>query len=94
MKDSSSRKLQPWVVVDPGSKPKREWVLPQALQYCVVQNRDTGTWFICDRWEDAPVPGTESSTRPVAIRRFYRWCKREMPKGMRIGKPLAGVVHY
>lgn len=92
MNDSSSRKLEPWVVVDPEFK--REWVLPQALQYYVVENKGTGKWFICDRWTDTALPGTESPTRSETIRRFYQWCKREMPEGTTIGRAAADVTHH
>jgi hypothetical protein len=90
--NDSSRKLEPWVVVDPHFK--REWVLPQALQYYVVEDRDKGTWFICDRWADIPVPGTESPTRGETIRRFYKWCGREIPEGTTLGHAPAGVAHH
>ena len=90
--NDSERKLEPWVVVDPGFR--REWVLPQALQYYVVEDRRTGKWFICDRWTDTPVPGTETATRPETIRRFYQWCNREMPEGTTIGRASAEVAHH
>ena len=35
MSDAAASKTEPWVVVDP--RLKREWVLPQALQYYVVE---------------------------------------------------------
>lgn len=92
MNDTSWQNREPWVVVDPDLK--REWVVPQPLQYYVVESRTTGMWFICDRWTDSVVPGTEAPTRPEAIRRFYSWCKREMPEGTRIGRALAGVAHH
>jgi len=92
MNDTASRQVEPWVVVDPGLK--REWMLPQVLQYYLVEDKKAGKWFICDRFNDLAVPGTEASTRPEAIRRFYKWCKREMPKGATIGPAMAGVAHH
>ena len=38
--------------------------------------------------------GTESSTRPETIRRFYQLCKREMPEGTTIGRAPADVAHH
>ena len=92
MNETSSRRVEPWVVVDP--ELKREWVLPQALQYYVVEDRSTGMWHICDRFTDTFVPGTEASTRPETIRRFYQWCERQMPDGTPISRAPAGVAHH
>ena len=82
----------PWVVLDPDFK--REWVIPQPLRYFVVEDRKRGTWFICDRWTDFAVPNTEAPTRPEAIRRFYKFCNREMPKGTPISRALPGTEHH
>jgi hypothetical protein len=90
--ESSYRKKEPWVVVDPDFK--REWVVPEPLRYYVVEDRKAGTWFICDRWTDVAVPETDGRTRTDAIRRFYKWCKREMPEGTSIAHTLAGVSHH
>ena len=92
MNDSAWQQREPWVVVD--SDLKREWVVPQPLQYYVVEDRRTGTWFICDRWTDLAIHGTEAPTRPEAIRRFYKWCKREMPEGAAIARAMTGVAHH
>jgi hypothetical protein len=91
MSDSTWQQREPWVVVDP--EYKREWVLPQALRYYVVEDREAGIWFICDRWTDLPVHGTEARTRAEAIRMFYTWCKREMPKHATIPRAMPGVAH-
>jgi len=91
MKDSE-RKLEPWIAVDPGLK--REWVLPNGLQYYVVEDRSTGKWFICDRWTDSAVPNTKAPTRPEAIRLFYKWCNREMPEGTVIGRASTDIAHH
>ncbi len=80
------------MVVDPGLK--REWVLPQALQYYVVEDQKAGKWFICDRFSDVSIPATEATTRADAIRRFYKWCGREMPDGTAIDRAPAGVAHH
>lgn len=82
----------PWVVVDPLFK--REWVVPEPLRYYVVESRQTGKWFICDRWTDEDVPNTEARTRDEAIRLFYEVCNRPMPDGVTIGQPLPGVAHH
>lgn len=92
MNDTASRKLEPWIVVDPGFK--REWVLPQALQYYVVEDKKAGKWFVCDRFSDLAVPSTEAPTRPEAIRSFYKWCNREMPVGTTISNAPPGVAHH
>jgi hypothetical protein len=92
MSDTPSRNLEPWVVIDSDSK--REWVLPKALQYYVVEDEIPGRWFICDRFTDSPVPSTNASTRAEAIRLFYKWCSREMPLGRTIGDAPPGVAHH
>jgi hypothetical protein len=90
--NDSSQKAEPWAVVDPEFK--REWVVPQGLQYYVVEERASGKWFICDRWADTPVPGTEARTRAAAIRAFYKWCGREIPEGTTIEHAPSGVAHH
>lgn len=92
MEETKYKLKGPWVVLDPVFK--REWVLPQPLRYYVVEDRQHGTWFVCDRWTDLPVPSTETSTRPEAIRRFYEFCNRQMPEGTRITRALAGTAHH
>jgi hypothetical protein len=92
MDDLSWQNREPWVVVDPDLK--REWAFPQPMEYNVVQDRTTGMWFVCDRFADVAVPTTEAKSRPEAIRRFYKWCGREMPDGATIVRAPAGVAHY
>jgi len=92
MNDTEYQNREPWVVVDPDFK--REWVVPQPLQYYVVEDRKAGTWFVCDRWTDLAVHSTESPTRAEAIRRFYKWCKREMPEGATVPRAMSGVAHH
>jgi hypothetical protein len=89
--NDTSRRIEPWVVVDP--ELRREWVLPQALKYYIVED-SAGMWHICDRFTDTFVPGTESRTRAETIRRFYQWCERQMPVGTPIGRAPAGVAHH
>lgn len=92
MNDSRWQKRGPWVVVDPDFK--REWVFAHPMQYYVVEDQTTGMWFVCDHFTDLPVPTTEAKTRPESIRRFYKWCGREMPDGATIGRAPAGVAHH
>ena len=92
MNELDANESGPWVVMDPDFK--REWVVPQPLRYYVVESRQTGEWFICDRWTDAVVPDTEARTRKEAIRLFYVVCKRPMPECVSIGQPLHGIAHH
>ena len=82
----------PWVVVDPLFK--REWVLHQPIRYYVVHSEDRDEWFICDRWTDGVVHGTEAKTRAQSIRLFYKWCNREMPDGEPMPHVMSGVAHH
>jgi hypothetical protein len=84
MDDSSWQQREPWVAVDPDFK--REWLLPQPLQYFVVKNKDTGMWSVCDRYLDISVAGIHAKTREQAIRQFYKWCKRPVPARRRLPK--------
>lgn len=72
---------EPWVVVDYDWG--REWLLPRQLQYYLFCDQH-GTWAVCDRFSDYEVPGTASKSRAVTIRRFYRWCKRPLPRGVKL----------
>lgn len=83
MDDSSWKNREPWVVVDPDFN--REWLLPEPLQYYVAKGK-SGNWFVCNRWLDIPVPGTDSPTGEEAIRQFYKWCERPLPTGEKLPK--------
>ena len=85
------QKREPWVVVDPDFK--REWLLPQPLQYYVVKDKTTGLWSVCDRYLDLMVPTTEARTREQPIRRFYKWCKRPVPVGETFSKLKVKIAH-
>jgi hypothetical protein len=84
MDDSTWQKREPWVVVDPDFK--REWLLPQPLQYYLVEDKATGTWSVCDRYLDIPAFYPAARTREQAIRRFYKMFKRPIPTGHKLGK--------
>jgi hypothetical protein len=91
MDNTRWQKREPWTVVDPDFK--REWVFPHALQYYVVRSKASGLWSICDRNTDLAVPTTESKTREQAIRRFYTWCERPLPKGEKLHKLGIKIAH-
>jgi hypothetical protein len=84
-------KREPWVVVDPDFK--REWLLPQPLQYYVVNDRTSGLWSVCDRYTDLMVPNTEAKTREQAIRRFYKLFNRPVPAGFKLSKLPVEIAH-
>lgn len=79
----------PWIVFDPDTK--TEWVTPQTLRYYVAFV--DGKWFICDRFNDLAVDGTEADTRAKAIRKFYELSNRPIPDGWRLPQPVAGTQH-
>jgi hypothetical protein len=81
----------PWSVFDPAGK--LEYVLAEPLRYYIAKNKDTNTWFICDRWTDTPLHGTQAETRTKSIRLFYEWCKRKMPAGLQFEPPVEGTLH-
>jgi hypothetical protein len=89
--DSSWLRREPWIVVDPDFK--REWLVPQPLHFFLVEDKESGIWSVCDRRLDIPVHGIQAPTREKAIRMFYDWCKRPVPKGRPIPKPMDGVNH-
>ena len=78
----------PWVVFD--SQTKAEWVTPETLRYYVAH---TDKWFICDRFTDTVVHGTEAESRVKAIRRFYEIQKRQLPDGWSIPAGYKGASH-
>jgi hypothetical protein len=79
----------PWIVFDPDTK--SEFVTTETLRYYVA-NVD-GKWFICDRFTDAVVHGTESSTRADSIRKFYKLKNRPIPDGWDVPHPVKGTQH-
>jgi hypothetical protein len=89
--ESSWETYEPWVVMD--SESKREWLCPKPMRYYVCQ-RDDGKWFICDHFTDFAVQETEASTRADAIRKFYKWSKREMPNGVEIPRAMKEAAHH
>lgn len=68
----------PWVVFD--AQTKTEWVTPETLRYFVAYT-DARGWFICDRFRDEVVEGTQAESRMKAIRRFYEIRGRKIPHG-------------
>jgi hypothetical protein len=72
---------------------KREWLLPQPVKYYVVHDPKKDVWFVCDRWTDLAVHETESATREETIRKFYKWCNREMPDTTPVPYPMPGISH-
>jgi hypothetical protein len=77
----------PWVVFDPDTK--HEWVTPKTLRYYVAHVR--AEWFICDRFKDLAVHGTESDTRAKTIRKFYKLMNRNIPEGWDIPRAVKGT---
>jgi len=80
----------PWVVFD--AQTKTEWVTPETLRYYVAYT-DTDKWFVCDRFEDSVVHGTEAESRIKAIRLFYGIKKRKIPDGWSIPATYNGAQH-
>ena len=89
MSESHWQASPPWVVFDPDTK--TEWVTPQTLRYYVANVDDK--WFICDRFKDLAVPGTEADTRAKSIRLFYKLNNRRLPTGWDIPRPVKGTKH-
>jgi len=77
----------PWIVFDPDTK--HEWVTPETLRYYVAHVG--AKWFICDRFKDLAVHGTESDTRAKAIRKFYAQKNRKIPDGWDIPRVVKGT---
>ena len=86
--ESDWQNSPPWVVFDPDTK--AEFLTPKTLRYYVAK---TDMWFICDRFTDTVVPGTESNSRADSIRLFYEIQKREIPDGWRIPTAVKGTSH-
>ena len=70
---------------------RREWLLPEPLQYFVVKDKQSGLWSICDRNTDLMVSDTEARTREQAIRKFYKLFNRPVPVGESLAK-VKGVA--
>jgi len=87
---SDWRTYPPWVLFDPDTK--AEWVMPETPRYYVANVK--GTWFICDRFPDVAVNGTESKSRADAIRKFYRIQNRPMPEGWSVPHPVKGTQNH
>lgn len=87
MKDDTS--FPPWIVFDPDTK--AEFVTPHLLRFYVAHVNDR--WFICDRFSDTMVHGTESDSRAKSIRLFYQQNNRQIPDGWTIPHPVKGTEH-
>jgi hypothetical protein len=85
MPDDKWSSCGPWIVQDPDYK--REWLVPQPLQYYVHRKAD-GQWIVVDRWTDLAV-GDAHRSRNGAIRAFYKWEGRKMPTGEALSKTPA-----
>jgi hypothetical protein len=80
----------PWVVFDPDTN--AEFVTSETLRYYVVNLH--GRWFICDRFPDLRVEGTESGSRSESIRLFYeKHTKRKIPRGWQTPDAVKGTNH-
>lgn len=79
----------PWIVFDPETK--TEWLTPKTLQFYVTKVDDG--WFVCDRFADTPVAGTEARTRADAIRKFYALNNRPLPEGKSVPQAVPGTQY-
>jgi len=86
------QKTGPWSAKDNGSL-GREWVFQEQLRYYVVHDTRSNSWFICDRFTDTPVPGTDSSSREYAIRCFYKGFGLPIPEGSTVGPAIARTAY-
>ena len=68
MTDTHMHNREPWIVQDPDFK--REWLLPEPLQY-YLYNPKPKEWVVINHWWDMQV-GKAYPSREKAIREFYK----------------------